>query len=373
MCSRRPVLLLLLLVMVPVPLSLDGGRAPTAAAGPAPVVAGIRVAVGNVREGSLLRYPADSADGTDRRRFAARLLGRGAAPDVVLLQEVLGSAAKLARVLTAHPRAREQQARYVVATSTGTSLVRGKCDGTRAGRFRLLRSSAVLINRRTVTAVHARGAVRTWGRWHRRAWSQTGRQGYGCTAHPWVHATVRGRPAVLSSVHLAPAGHALKSRALQVVASALDRRTHRPDGPVAVLGGDLNLSRCRHPARFAETRDCPVRPAHRRLLDAGFVDVVRSAHTAGPRGVVGVSRRVDFLYARATAEAARWDRCNRVYLVRRWTCSAHAAEFATAPTFAVCQRRSLHHGRPGAGCSARQYRRYYSDHPILTSTVGARL
>jgi len=342
-----------------------------AATGPPP--SPVRVAVANVHEGSLVRHRADRRDGTDRRRFADRVASRsGALPDVVLLQEVLGTAGLLARTLNAHPRARSAGVSYRVVTGTWSRRVTGRCDGGRAGRFRLLRSSAILVNQRTVTRVHRTGAIRTWGRWHRRAWAHTGRRGHGCTAHPWARVTVRrpgtvARRVLVVSAHVAPVGLSLKTRATRRVRAATDAlHRGRPEERV-VIGGDLNLTRCPLPASAPEPATCAVRPAHRSLLDAGYRDAVRSVHRGGPHGVVGVAGRIDFAYVRGGAVTGAWyDRCYRAHLVHRWRCGDRAV-FATQRAFHRCQVRSLFHGRPGGGCWPSRFRRYYSDHPVLVA------
>lgn len=336
----------------------------------------LRVATVNLREGSLRTPRADRRDRTDVRRASRRLLARpGPVPDVVLLQEVLGSAGVVARALNRHPRADRTGARYRVATTTRKATVRGECDGRRGGSFLLLRSSAVLVNTRTVEDVHAQGFVRTWGRWHRSAWRHTGRRGQGCAVHPWVRLTVRQpgqapRQVIAASVHTAPSGAAPKTRAVRVVQRALGQVRGRHPGAGVVLAGDLNLNRCRQPLSAPEPRSCHVRTAHRRLLDAGYRDAVRALHPDGPTGVVGVARRVDFVYTVAPPRSARFDRCYRAWLVTRWRCSAARTTFATAAGFNRCQARSLNHGRPGDGCPPARFRRYYSDHPVIVATVG---
>lgn len=374
---RRVVLTLLppLLVLLASPVASSPGAAPAAPAAVSELSPStLRVASANIREGSLLTPRADRRDGTDRRRFAHRLLSQdGRLPDVVLLQESLGAAGTAARTLTAHPRARRLGARYAVITPTRRYRVAGACDGRRVGRFLVLGSSAILVNVRTVRDVVAAGTVRTWGRWHRPAWRHTGRLGHGCTAHPWARIVVRqpgraARTAVVTNVHLAPVGSALKNRAVRVLQRDHVRRV-RP-GHLSVLGGDFNVNRCRVPFDRGEPRHCAVRAPHARLHEAGFRDVVRNRLPDGPRGVVGVARRIDLLYSEGPVRTAWHDRCYRAHLVRRWRCPARAAVFDTAKGFQRCEARSLNHGRPGGGCPPRQFRRYYSDHPILLGTVG---
>jgi hypothetical protein len=69
--------------------------------------AGVVVVSANLREGSRVRRASDMRNGDDVRRFANRVLSRGARmPDVLLLQEVLGSAERVVRALNQHRRAR---------------------------------------------------------------------------------------------------------------------------------------------------------------------------------------------------------------------------------------------------------------------------
>jgi len=377
MFTHRVIFFLSTFLLVPVLFQLPDGPAKARAATPAPIETGgeVRVAVANVFEGTLVPYPADRRDGTDRRAFARRLLGRGAAmPDVVLLQEVLGTAGLMARTLNAHPRAVRTGTRFVRLGATDHRFVTGSCDGRRSGRFSVLRSSAILVNARTVTAVHHRGAVRTWGRWDEWAWHRTGRSGYGCTEHPWARVTVKhpgtaARTALVTSVHIAPAGLRLKNRAVRVVRNEVDRLHRRTPIDVVVLGGDLNLNRCRQSLLRGERRTCAVRPGHRALLDAGYRDAIRSRHLTGPSGVVGVARRIDFIYAKGQVTASWHDRCYRAHFVRRWQCSAARSVFASPTVFRRCEVRHLFHGSPGNGCSPTMFRRYYTDHQLLQAVV----
>ena len=360
-----------LLLIVPL-LAVAGAQSPSPAEA-APGGASIRVATANLREGSLVRRPADRRHGTDRRAFARRLLGRATAPpDVVAVQEVLGSARRVAHALNAFQRTRDRAARYAPVTGTAHRFATGRCDGQRRGRFSLLRSSSLLVNRKTVTQVHARGTIRTWGRWARKAWPETGRRGHGCTEHPWVRITVRTadgpRTARVLSAHVAPQGRRLKTRAVDTLRRELDRLPGQSPADLAVLGGDLNMNRCVQLFGHGEKKKCTIRPAHRRLIDAGYRDVVRAVHESGPAGVVGVARRIDFLYARAKPAAAWWDRCYQAFLVKQWKCGTRSV-FAQRRAFGACGIRVTRHRGPGGGCSARLFRRYYSDHPIAIGAV----
>lgn len=358
-------------------LAVAGTTRSAMAAPVAPEVAApaaIRVAAANVHEGAMLRYRADDRDATDRRVFARRLLARpGRLPDVVLLQEALGSARQVTRTLNTAPRTQAAGVRYTVATGTGRRFTRGSCDGRRSGEFSLLRGSAILLNSETVVQVHQRGTIRTWGRWSPRTRHITGRGGFGCTAHPWIRATFRTpggtRTALLVNAHIAPAGPRLKIRALNVLRRDLELRAHRNPGSITVLGGDLNLNRCRQDPRTGEQLRCTPRAGHRGLIRAGYQDAVRSLHRTGPSGVVGVARRIDFIYTDGTVRDAWYDRCYQAFFVRRWRCGEQRSVFARLRLLRQCQERSSRYGRPGNGCPRAGFRRYYSDHPIVVATI----
>lgn len=362
------------------PLVLLGPLLALSAAGSQPAVAApradttsVHVAVANLREGSLRRHRTDLRAGHDRMAFARRLLARpGPVPDVVLLQEVLGTAGRVAAALNAVQRTRGGAARYAVATTTSHRFGSGRCDGVRRGRFSVLRSSAILVNTTTVTGVQARGALRTWGRWSTDVAPIVGRGGRGCTEHPWVRLTVArpGGPqtATLLDVHVAPRDTRLKNRAIGSLRRGLSALTRQVPSDVTVLGGDFNLPRCGRGSRVERT-GCHVRPAHRALLAAGFRDAVRAHRPSGPSGVNGVSRRIDFLYALSGVTDAWWDRCYQAYRVSAFRCARPQSAFTRPGLFVACQRRAHTHGRAGGGCSAAAFQRYYSDHPIVTARL----
>lgn len=336
------------------------------------------VAVANLREGGLDRRAVDLRHRGDMRVFADRLLGRQSpVPDVVLVQEVLGSEVAVADVLTDHPAAERAGARYVPVTTTRHRSDRGGCQGPRTGRFSLLRGAAILVNDAVVPDVLDRGVVRTWGRWNSPGRQVTGRQGYGCTAQPWARLLLQ-RPgqqpmvALVAGVHLAPAEPTLKTRAALRLRDRLTELHRQNPEDLFVLAGDLNLSRCDQPTTAPERDGCPVRAAHRRLASAGLVDAVRDQRPTGPEGVVGVGRRIDFLYTPDAVSDSWFDRCYMGWLVRRWRCGEDGTNFTDAAGFYRCQTRALEHGRAGGGCSRERYGRYYSDHPMLVATVTRR-
>ncbi len=333
----------------------------------------LRIAVANVREGTLSSPRADRIAGHDRKAFGRRVMQQGGRlPDVVLLQEALGTAGVMAETLNGFPRARREGARYAVASGTSWRYVTGRCDGARSGRFVVLRSSAVLVNRATVT-VHSRGTIRTWGRWGQAVWRTTGRDGHGCTEHAWVRLTVRppgatARTARVLSTHIAPQGVTLKNRALKVVRAEFDRLARTRPQDLTAIGGDFNLNRCHQSVFSPEPAHCTPRAGHHSLLANGWRDTVRALHPTGPSGVAGVARRIDFLYTRDRPLRAWWDRCYEAYFVHRWKCGDRAV-FSSEAAFDRCERRALYYGTPGGGCATWQFRRYYSDHPLLVGTI----
>lgn len=355
-----------------------------ASVGPPPAAARVAaedsvvVAVANLREGGLDRQPVDLRHRGDMRAFADRLLEREAPlPDVVLVQEVLGSEDAVADVLTAHPAAERAGARYLPVTTTRHRFDRGRCQGPRDGRFSLLKGAAILVNAAVVPEVLDRGVIRTWGRWNAPGRQVTGRDGYGCTAQPWARLLLQ-RPgqepmtALVSGVHVAPAEPTLKTLAAIRLRDRLAEMHQRHPEDLLVLAGDLNLSRCDQPTTAPERDGCPVRAAHRELGSAGLVDAVRDQRPTGPEGVVGVGRRVDFVYTPDAVSDAWFDRCYMGWLVRRWRCEDDGTNFTHEAQFYRCQTRALEHGRAGGGCSRAQLGRYYSDHPMLVATVTRR-
>ena len=281
----------------------------------------LRVAVANVREGAPARIPADIKHASDRKAFARRLFAQpGRAPDVVLLQEVLGSAARMAAVLNAHPRAGRTGARYAVAAAPRILRTPGVCDGRRNGSFTVVRDSAILVNRATVRSVRQSGNIRTWGRWGPAAHSLVGRSGFGCSEHPWLRIIVqqpgaRARAALVASAHVAPVGISMKNHAMARIRKQLGAQRRKGTGELVVAGGDLNLNRCLQPLRTPEQWRCSVREGHRA------------------------------------------------------PCRPSQKVFARNVKFLKCQARSLNVGRPGASCPANLFRRYYSDHPIQLATL----
>jgi len=342
------------------PSTAAAQRAAGAPAGRAEVV----VVSANLREGSRVRRASDMRDGDDLRRFADRVLSRGARmPDVLLLQEVLGSAKRVVRALNRHRRARRGTARFALVAAPGRRTG-GRCDGPRARRHRVVRDSAIVVNRRTVRRVHRRGKVRTWASWFGER---------GCAEHPWALLTVRdgagGRRVRVASMHVAPTGTRLKTRAVVRTAETLMRQHRRTPGALLAIGGDLNLTRCKGPSRRGERARCRVRAAHRYLLRHGFRDAVRSRNLRQRGGVVGVRRRIDFVYTTGGVRGSWFDRCYQAFEVTRNRCRPAQSWFSSRRTFHRCQYRVTMVGRPGGMCSGRGYARYYSDHPVVRARL----
>jgi hypothetical protein len=327
--------------------------------------AGVVVVSANLREGSRLRRSSDMRNGDDLRRFAKRVLSRGARmPDVLLLQEVLGSAERVVRSLNRHRRARGGAARFALVTAPGRRTG-SRCDGPRAGRHQVVRDSAIVVNKRSVRRVHRRGRVRTWASWFGER---------GCAEHPWALLTVRdgagGQRLRVASMHVAPTGTRLKTRAVVRTAATLIRQQRRTPDALLAIGGDLNLTRCKGSPRRAERARCRVRAAHRYLLRHGLHDAVRSRNLRQRDGVVGVRRRIDFVYTTGRVRASWFDRCYQAFEVTRYRCRPARTWFSSRRTFHRCQYRVTMVGRPGGMCPGRRYARYYSDHPVLRATLG---
>ncbi|MGH3318398.1 MAG: hypothetical protein ACRDO0_19810 [Nocardioidaceae bacterium] len=327
--------------------------------------AGVVVLAANLREGSRLRRASDMRDGDDLRRFANRVLSRGARlPDVLLLQEVLGSAERVVRALNRHPRARPGAARFALVAAPGRRTGR-ECDGPRARRHRVVRDSAIVVNRQTVRCVHRQGKVRTWASWFGER---------GCAEHPWALLTFRdgagGQRVRVASMHVAPTGTRLKTRAVVRTAETLMRQQRRTPDALMAIGGDLNLTRCKGPSRRAERARCRVRAAHRYLLRHGFHDAVRSRNLRQRDGVVGVRRRIELVYTTGRVRGSWFDRCYQAFEVTRYRCRPAQSWFSSRRTFHRCQYRVTMVGRPGGTCPNRGYAGYYSDHPVLRATLG---
>ncbi len=333
------------------------------AASPPAGRAEVVVVSANLREGSRVRHTSDMRDGDDLRRFAGRVLSRGERMPDVLLQEVLGSAKRVMRELNRHRRARPGTARFALVAAPGRRTGR-RCDGPRARRHRVVRDRPIVVNRRTVRRVHRRGKVRTWA-------SRFGER--GCAEHPWALLTVGdgagGRRVRVANMHVAPTGTRLKTRAVVRTAETLKRQQRRTPGALLAIGGDLNLTRCKGPSRRAERARCRVRAAHRYLLRHGFRDAVRSRNLRQRDGVVGVRRRIDFIYTTGGVRGSWFDRCYQAFEVTRSRCRLAQSWFSSRRTFHRCQYRVTMVGRPGGMCSGRGYARYYSDHPVVRASL----
>ena len=359
------------LLLLPALVVIDASRSDPAEAKERPMST-VKVAAVNVREGSLVRPRVDLANSDDRRSFARRLLNRpGRAPDVLLLQEVLGSARAVARSLNNRPKALRGGARYRVAVAPRVRKGSGPCAGPRTGRYTTLRDSAILVNTKTVRKVHATGVVRTWGQWL----PMDGRgKVIGCAEQPWARLTVqqpgmRARTALAVSVHLAPRAPWLKNSAMTRLQKVVDRMHAKAPRHLVVIGGDFNLNRCNQPLARAERPGCALRRGHRNLLDAGYRDAALSPNRTGRAGSAGVARRIDFVYTKGTVRSSWYDRCYRAYLVKRFPCERKRTVFGAAGRFGECQHRALFIGRHGGGCPSYDFRRYYSDHPIVLATL----
>jgi len=341
--------------------SVQGGTSATvqqiapAVAAERSVRPGLVIASANIREGSRVVRPVDNRHGADRAVFAARVIRSGARPpDVLLLQEAMGSAWRVVSELNQRSRQVRAGATYRVVVPSNRRIGRARCAGRRAGH-QVIRDGAIVVNTRTAR-VADRGLVKTWGRWFPRRGQPT----YGCAEQTWALVGLRRQPGQLTriaNVHAAPSGHTLKNEAVIHTVTALTRLNRATPRARLVVGGDLNLSRCQGFPSRPERLACAPRAAHRALEAAGLRDVVRT--TTGSR-VVGVRHRIDFLYASGRVADAWWDRCYLAFQVTRPGCTTRSSTYSFREQHAACQRRADLTGSAGGPCH-----RYYSDHPIL--------
>lgn len=315
----------------------------------------------NLREGSFPHRVVDHREGHDLRHFARRAVRRMGprVADVVAVQEVHGRAGAVATALNDRLRAAGRSDRYRVATRPRMTTAGGACGQVRrSGRHMVLRDTALLVNTATVRRIHAKGALRAWGRWWDRG---------GCAEQPWVRVTVQRpgearRTALVLGVHLAPHGREWKNRAMTRMPGFVEQRSGLRD--VAVIAGDFNHIRCPVASRRGG-RPCTARPGHRALTAAGYVDAARAARRPGP-SPEGVRKRIDFIYTDGVVDRAWFDRC---YLAFLTTAGCARGVFTDVVHHRACQERHDHHGRPGVECGPRAFRQYYSDHPLLWAQV----
>lgn len=361
--SRSLVVLAVLTICAPLLASLGERKAVAATPSASTPASGgsIVVASANLREGAVVFPAADRRDASDLRTFARRYVARarGSAADVLILQEVRGSAKRATRILNQRLRATGRTDRYRMVLRPRKAMTTQRCGPVaKPGRHLTLRGSALLLNTRTVRDVHRTGVIRTWGRW---------RLARGCAEHPWARVTVKrpgeaARSALVLGVHVHPVGDRRKQQALSRFPRLVERL--REPGDLAVMAGDFNKPRCAYAAAEYERVGCEIRPAHRAILEAGYVDTIRATRAAGP-SPAGVSHRIDFIYTDGPVRAAWFDRCYLAFRAR--DC---APGQLTLEQFLACQDRADFHGTPGGGCSRAAYGRYYSDHPFLLARVG---
>lgn len=327
----------------------------------------LMLANANVREGSRSRPLADVRVGHDRRAFVRRLMQRSSrVPGVVLLQETYGSARAYVRALNRHPRARRAGARYRLAVRPSLRRNQRRCGPVKRRRHQRVQTSSIVIDRSKVRRVLRRGTIAGWGRWHRPA--DRSRTVEHCAYQPWVLLRLRNGGLVrIAGVHLAPVNARLKTRALRRVVKRLRTLQRKTPRAQLVIAGDLNMSR--QPPRFGkrERRGGKVRPAHRMLARAGLSDANRRAKARGRNGVIGYRGRIDFIYTTSGVAGASYDRCYRGYLGGR-ACRRSASTFKAHVPYAACQRWA-DSGKHRPRCPRRKYRRYYSDHPMLTARL----
>ena len=321
----------------------------------------------NVREGARSRPIADLRVGHDRKAFVRRLMARASrVPGVVLLQETHGSARAYVRALNRHPRARGAGARYQLAVRPSLRAHRYRCGPAKRLRHQWVQTSAIIVNRAKIRRVVRRGAVAGWGRW--RQINDRSKTVDNCAYQPWVLLRTRSGGLVrVANVHLAPLNASLKTRALRRLVQRLGRLQRKTPRARLVIAGDLNMTR--QPLRYSKREPArgKVRPAHRLLQRQGLRDANRLARPRGRNGVIGYAGRIDFVYTTTSVGAAAYDRCYRGYLGGR-ACPPRVRVFRAHGRFAACQRQA-DSGKRRARCPQSKYRRYYSDHPMLTALL----
>lgn len=321
----------------------------------------------NVREGARSRPRADLRVAHDRKAFVRRLMKRSSrVPGVVLLQETYGSARAYVRALNRHPRAKRAGARYRLAVRPSLRRNQRRCGPTKRVRHQRVQTSAIIVNRAKVRRVMRRGTIAGWGRWRRP--EDRSKTVEHCAYQPWALLRLRSGGLVrIAGVHLAPVKARLKTRALRRVANRLRSLQKKTPHAQLVIAGDLNMTRQPLSLGKRERPGGKARPAHRLLERRGLTDANRRANARGRRGVIGYRGRIDFIYTTSGVSGASYDRCYRGYLGGR-VCRRSRSTFKTHATYAACQRWA-DAGKRRPGCPSSKYRRYYSDHPMLTARL----
>lgn len=331
----------------------------------------VLVVTANAKEDRATTWGAlDVPAADDREQFVDRLLRKApAAPDIVLLQEVLGSADEITRLLNTHPRIEGSGNRYAVAVPP--RLWRGgeHCDGHRNHQRRIWRDVAIVVNTARISGPVDTGKVRTWGAY---TFPRASHDAYeDCKEHVWALLRVETgsnnrRLVRVMNVHPAPAGRDLKTAAMRKIADRMVRLQRRTPHALAVIGGDYNLSRCQsHPER----RHCRIREAHRHLEHYGYLDAIRATNPTGPTGVTGVKYRIDHIYTDGTVIDSWFDRCYRAFNVTSPACPEKKAVFAEKRIYLECHRLANRGKGPASPCDGDSYGRYYSDHPMMWATL----
>lgn len=325
----------------------------------------LTLANANVREGGRSRPRADLRVAHDRKAFVRRLMRRAdRVPGVVTLQETYGSARAYVHALNRHPRAKRAGAKYRLAARPSLRSNQRRCGSTKRARHQRVQTSAIIVSRAKVRRVIRRGAVAGWGRWRLR--KDRTKTVDNCAYQPWVLLRMRSGGLVrIAGVHLAPANVTLKTRALRRLANRLQTLQKNTPRAQLVIAGDLNMTRQPPSLGKHERADGKIRRAHRLLKRRGLRDANRLARPRGRDGVIGYLGRIDFIYTTAGITDASFDRCYRGYLAAS-ACAPSARVYKAHSRFAACQRQA-DSGKRRAACTKSKYRRYYSDHPMLTA------
>lgn len=376
--TRVVVTLLIVALMASVDAAVGPGTAPVPGSSPQIAqaqadglgrtrVGRVLVVSANVKEGNAGRTSArDIARAADRKRFVARLLKKvPAAPDMMLLQEALGSTSRITRLLNWHPRIGNTRSRYRVAVRPRLWPGGRRCDGHRNYHRDVRRDVSIVINTATTAGPVNSGRVRTWGAYPTPRSPDGARR--ACKEHVWAlfrekDGRAAGRFVRVMNAHPAPAVRSLKTAAMRKITNRMVQLQRRTRRGLAVIGGDFNLTRCKSDP---ETRSCGVREAHRYLHDKGYRDAIRTINPTGTGGVVGVRSRIDHIYVNGGVRNSWFARCYKAFNVTRPRCPANKAVFSNRRIFLRCDRLATLGKGPARPCGPKRYQRYYSDHYAL--------
>jgi endonuclease/exonuclease/phosphatase family metal-dependent hydrolase len=245
---------------------------------------------------------ADVADPTDMQNFARRAAELlPFAPDVVLLQEVVGpSATNVAGFLS-----EATGFTYEVTIAPGPTAFPSADEETGE---QVQQETAILINSQTVKAIGESGFFET------RYDPADGIEGQKAKTKLHAFAAVKDVESKsvypLMSLHFVPnqnfrseeIGWAYKAEWARAVAEFFDESFPPPEWGGHVVGGDFNNRRCRE---VEESRECETFPFWDVMTaDNGYSDMIFSA---GAPDEIGTAKRIDYVFGRLDAKLAASD------------------------------------------------------------------